>query len=333
MRACLRYSCACNYFSRRRAHHEARRHPPHHRDHRRRAAQRRLLHARARPAPGREDRQPGRPERLPPLLRRRARPRGLGHHVLRVPRRAAPAAPAPGMVHTIVWRVGGPEAIDFWEQRLGAEGVATERDGDVLRFADPEGLGHELAVDATGDEPLSAEHPEIPAEHALQGFDARPRVQLRPGRRPARCSSACSAPSRPATTPGSCAASAAAGATCLDPAPGRARPAGRGHRPPRRVRHDGGRRTRSGSSASGGAGVQLLAGHRPPLLPLDLLPRAGRRPVRDRRRRPRLHGRRAARGARLEGDPAAEARAAARADRGGPHAAARPARRAGRRRR
>src|SRR4051812_46349962 len=87
-----------------------------------------------------------------------------------------PGAPrgrtGPGMVHTIVWRVGSVEAIDFWEQRLGNEGAATEREGDVLRFADPEGLGHELAVDATGDEPLTAEHPEIPADHALQGFDA-----------------------------------------------------------------------------------------------------------------------------------------------------------------
>jgi glyoxalase family protein len=87
-----------------------------------------------------------------------------------------PGAPrgrtGPGMVHTIVWRVGGVDAIDFWEQRLRDEGVETEREGDVLRFSDPEGLGHELAVNATGDEPLSAEHPEIPAEHALQGFDA-----------------------------------------------------------------------------------------------------------------------------------------------------------------
>jgi glyoxalase family protein len=87
-----------------------------------------------------------------------------------------PGAPrgrtGPGMVHTIVWRVGDPAAIDFWEQRLGAEGVATQREGDVLRFADPEGLGHELVVNATGDEPLSAEHPEVPNEHALQGFDA-----------------------------------------------------------------------------------------------------------------------------------------------------------------
>jgi glyoxalase family protein len=78
----------------------------------------------------------------------------------------------PGMVHTVVWRVGSGDAIGFWEQRLAAEGIETERSGDVLRFADPEGLGHELAVNATADEPLSAEHPEIPAEHALQGFDA-----------------------------------------------------------------------------------------------------------------------------------------------------------------
>jgi glyoxalase family protein len=85
---------------------------------------------------------------------------------------AAPGRTGPGMVHTVVWRVGTTDAIDFWEGRLGAEGVATERAGDVLRFADPEGLGHELAVNATGDEPLSAEHPEIPAAHALQGFDA-----------------------------------------------------------------------------------------------------------------------------------------------------------------
>jgi glyoxalase family protein len=85
---------------------------------------------------------------------------------------AARGRTGPGMVHTVVWRVASPEAIAFWERRLRDEGVETERDGDVLRFADPEGLGHELAVNATADEPLSAEHPEIPAEHALQGFDA-----------------------------------------------------------------------------------------------------------------------------------------------------------------
>ena len=67
--------------------HEARRHPPHHRDHRRCPAQRRLLRARAGPADGQEVRQPGRPDRLPPLLRRRERVRRRRPDVLRVPER------------------------------------------------------------------------------------------------------------------------------------------------------------------------------------------------------------------------------------------------------
>jgi glyoxalase family protein len=76
------------------------------------------------------------------------------------------------MVHTIVWRVGSPAALDFWEQRLATEGVEAQRPGDgALRFADFEGLRHELAVRPAVDEPLSAEHPEVPPEHALQGFD------------------------------------------------------------------------------------------------------------------------------------------------------------------
>ena len=40
-----------------------------------------------------------------------------------------------------------------------------------MRFADPEGLGHELTAYHGPDKPLMAEHPEVPAEHALQGFD------------------------------------------------------------------------------------------------------------------------------------------------------------------
>ena len=76
-----------------------------------------------------------------------------------------------GMVHTITFRVGSPEALDFWARRLGEEGVTATRDGDRLRFEDPEGLGLELAAVSTPDPPLLAEHPEIPAEVALQGFD------------------------------------------------------------------------------------------------------------------------------------------------------------------
>ncbi len=76
-----------------------------------------------------------------------------------------------GMVHRVVWRVASEEALDFWEQRLGAAGVETSRDDGSLRFSDPEGLDLELAVVETNDAPLVARHPEIPVEHALQGFD------------------------------------------------------------------------------------------------------------------------------------------------------------------
>jgi glyoxalase family protein len=79
--------------------------------------------------------------------------------------------PGAGMVHRIAHRVASAEALDFWEQRLAEEGVETTRDGDRLLFADPEGLGHELLVNRVPDAPLSARSLEVPAEHALQGFD------------------------------------------------------------------------------------------------------------------------------------------------------------------
>jgi glyoxalase family protein len=85
--------------------------------------------------------------------------------------RAIPGRAGAGMVHRIVWRVASEDALDFWERRLAAEGSETERGEGSLRFADFEGLGHELVVDASGDTPLIAEHPEIPAELALQGFE------------------------------------------------------------------------------------------------------------------------------------------------------------------
>jgi glyoxalase family protein len=84
---------------------------------------------------------------------------------------AAPGRPGAGMVHRIVWRVGSREALDFWAARLAGEGVAAEREGDALRFADPEGLGHELTVTGAPDPALIADHPEIPAAVALQGFE------------------------------------------------------------------------------------------------------------------------------------------------------------------
>jgi glyoxalase family protein len=71
-----------------------------------------------------------------------------------------------GMVHTIVWRVGSDAALDFWADRLGIE-----RDGDSVVFTDPEGLRQQLIVATVPDAPLIAEHPEIPHELALRGFE------------------------------------------------------------------------------------------------------------------------------------------------------------------
>jgi glyoxalase family protein len=76
-----------------------------------------------------------------------------------------------GMVHRIVYRVASEEALDFWADRLGREGIEVRRGDGRLQFEDPEGLGYELAVVQTDDEPLVAKHPEIPFELALQGFD------------------------------------------------------------------------------------------------------------------------------------------------------------------
>ena len=83
---------------------------------------------------------------------------------------AARGKAGPGMVHTIAWRVGSADALDFWEQRLQGEAQNIERTDGGLVFEDPEGVRHELQVNETGDEPLVAKHPEIPEEHALQGF-------------------------------------------------------------------------------------------------------------------------------------------------------------------
>jgi glyoxalase family protein len=76
-----------------------------------------------------------------------------------------------GMVHRVVWRVASPEALGFWGERLRRLGVAVEREPGRLLFRDPEGMGLELAVVSTGDEPLVAQHPDVPADYALQGFD------------------------------------------------------------------------------------------------------------------------------------------------------------------
>ncbi|HMD56197.1 MAG TPA: VOC family protein [Solirubrobacteraceae bacterium] len=84
---------------------------------------------------------------------------------------AAPGIAGAGMVHRIVWRVAGPAALEFWRERLQVAGVDVRPVGASLLFSDPEGLQHELVHSTVADEPLTAASPEIPAEHALQGFE------------------------------------------------------------------------------------------------------------------------------------------------------------------
>jgi len=92
-----------------------------------------------------------------------------------------PGRAGAGDVHRVVWRVASEAALEFWEARLGAAGIEPERVEGSLLFADPEGLGHELAVAGVRDEPLIADHPEVPADFALRGFDAVRAFSAAPG--------------------------------------------------------------------------------------------------------------------------------------------------------
>ena len=93
---------------------------------------------------------------------------------------ATPGRAGAGMVHRVVWRVVADATLDFWAQRLAAEGAAVERTDDAVLFADPEGLGHELRVSAAPDTPLRGRRDDIPEEHALLGFDGVRAFSARP---------------------------------------------------------------------------------------------------------------------------------------------------------
>ncbi len=77
-----------------------------------------------------------------------------------------------GMGHLIQWSVRFPAALDYWAERLADAGMAVQRidesGGERLRFADPEGLEHELGVErAAGDVGLALGSSAIPHEHAI----------------------------------------------------------------------------------------------------------------------------------------------------------------------
>jgi glyoxalase family protein len=80
--------------------------------------------------------------------------------------------PGAGMVHRLLLRVAGAEALDFWERRLARAGVAGDRSADRLVFADPEGLGLELVIDDREDEPLVAAAADVDGHVAIRGIHA-----------------------------------------------------------------------------------------------------------------------------------------------------------------
>ena len=230
------------------------------------------------------------------------------------------------MVHTIQWRVASDEALDFWAARLADADVATERTEDgALAFADFEGLRHELLAVAVDDAPLAARAPDIPAEHALLGFHGVRAYASRPD-----------------------------ASTALLEAIGFAHDGGadwtlRGDERRAALRYDAPPQRRGVTSAGTvhhvawsaaddaeleavraqavQAGARATRDHRPPVLPLRLLPRAQRRALRARQPRHRLRVRRAAGVARRGAQAAAAVRGAPRAARAGADAADQPARR------
>ncbi|HEV2727722.1 MAG TPA: VOC family protein, partial [Solirubrobacterales bacterium] len=65
---------------------------------------------------------------------------------------APPGTAGRGLVHRLQWSVPGPEALEYWRRRLEDAGVGVTAwlngagDPLALRFADPDGLDHELAL-------------------------------------------------------------------------------------------------------------------------------------------------------------------------------------------
>jgi glyoxalase family protein len=84
----------------------------------------------------------------------------------------APGRAGVGMIHRFLLRVADDWALDFWERRLAAAGVASKRTKDRLVFSDPEGLGLELVIDDREDEPLTAAARGFDEQLAIRGLHA-----------------------------------------------------------------------------------------------------------------------------------------------------------------
>jgi glyoxalase family protein len=79
--------------------------------------------------------------------------------------------PGLGDIHTIQLGVATEESLDFWADRLEHKGYSSQRTERALSFEDYDGLRFELIAAGDGNPPLRAEHPEVPAEHAILGVE------------------------------------------------------------------------------------------------------------------------------------------------------------------
>ena len=200
---------------------------------------------------------------------------GLDPHVLRVPGRRARPARRRAWSTGSQWRVASDASIAFWGDRLAREGVAARgRDGE-LRFEDPEGLRHALVVADVPDPPLRADCARRPAPTTrCRASTACAPTRARPTPA-APCSRRWASTAPTATAPGALTGEPPPGGAALRPGTRRrARPAGRGHGPPRRLERRRRRGARRVPRARRGRGRASDAHHRPPVLPLRLLPRA-----------------------------------------------------------
>ena len=183
---------------------------------------------------------------------------------------AIPGQPGEGMVHRIVSRVGSPEALDFWVQRLGDLGVPVSAPRAACASPTPRGWRTSSSC-RHGRRAAGRAAPRHPAEHALGGFEGVRAYSGRPERSAALLERVLGAtPAGDATW--ELRGERRGGTIAYDPSP-RAGRQSAGTRAPRRLGHDGGRAP-AVARAPGGGRRAVDAGDRPPLLPLDLLPRA-----------------------------------------------------------
>jgi glyoxalase family protein len=76
-----------------------------------------------------------------------------------------------GMIRTIQLGVASEDSLGFWADRLAAKGYGSEGGERTLTFTDYDGLRFELVVADDDNPPLRAQHPVVPAEHAILGVE------------------------------------------------------------------------------------------------------------------------------------------------------------------